>query len=223
VFTNVCDADAADKTISIVPAKDGKVYEIRKHLMGKFVTPVVGCDLLSDLRPGFTRTLPLIPQIMLMQIVAFFRYYTRHGADNEALLNIYWDTVNQTFFVDAPEQVVSKASVNSRISDEYADERFLHYMDIHSHNSMRAFFSPTDDADEKATRLYTVIGELYKGIPDIKTRISNGGKYFEIDPGEVFEPLQEPFPDEWRKKVRFREPHKDMEESIKQFIDRDVI
>ena len=84
------------------------------------------------------------------------------------------------------------------------------------HNSMRAFFSAKDDADEKATRLYSVVGRLDKYFPEIKTRISNGGKYWPIDPAEVFESVGtgKPFPDEWKEKVRFREQHGDSLDSI---------
>ena len=209
VFTNMDDAQASGKIISIVPARDGKVYEIRNTEMGKFITPITGCDLLSDVSAGFIPALPLIPMDLTMRIVAFFRYFTRHGADNEALINIFWDKHNREFIVDAPEQAVTSVSVNSNISADYADERYIHYMDVHSHNSMRAFFSATDNADEKATRLYTVIGRLDKYFPDIKTRISNGGKYHEIDPGEVFEIVSKPFPQDWKDRVRFRDPHSD--------------
>ena len=85
----------------------------------------------------------------------------------------------------------------------------VHFMDIHSHNSMKAFFSPTDNADEKATRLYTVIGNLHEYFPDIKTRISNGGKFLDIDPLEVFEFEDCSFPIKWTENVQFRKQHKD--------------
>jgi len=214
VFANIDEADAAGKVISIIPAKDGNVYEIRNTEMGKFITPVKGCDLLSEVRAGFIPALPLIPTGLLMKIISFFRYFTKHGADNEALLNIYWDKTDKRFIVDAPEQIVTKASVISYVSGDYENSRYIHYMDIHSHNSMRAFFSAIDDNDEKATRLYTVIGKLYKCIPDIKTRISNGGKHWTIDPAEVFEPVGEPFPDEWKEKVRFRAPHSNLPDDV---------
>jgi hypothetical protein len=216
VFPNIAEAVAAGKVISIVPAKDGNVYEIRNTKMGQFTTPAVGCELLSEVKAGFVPALPLVSADLLMKVIAFFRYFTKHGADNEVLLNIYWDTLNSEFVVDAPEQFVSKVSVDSRISENYDSSRYIHYMDIHSHNSMKAFFSSTDDNDEKATRLYTVIGELHKFIPDIKTRISNGGKFWPIDPAEVLEPIgaDKQFPDEWREKVRFREPHSDRADTI---------
>jgi hypothetical protein len=52
---------------------------------------------------------------------------------------------------------------------------------------MRAFFSATDNADEKATRVYAVIGNVLSYFPEIKVRISNGGKFHEIEPEVVFE------------------------------------
>jgi hypothetical protein len=72
---------------------------------------------------------------------------------------------------------------------------------------MKAFFSSVDDRDEKATRLYTVIGNLHEYFPDIKTRISNGGKFMEIAPLCVFELAESSFPMKWTEKVRFRARH----------------
>ena len=208
VFASMEDAKAAGKVISIVPGKDGKVYEVRRNVIGTFITPVVGCDLLSDVRAGFIPALPRIPMDLTIKIVSFFRHYMCNGNEQEVLVNVYWDKQNREYVVDAPEQTVSKASVNSHENLDFLDERYIHYMDIHSHNSMKAFFSPIDDRDEKATRLYTVIGRLDKYFPDIKTRISNGGKFHEIHPSEVFEFIACPFPNEWKDKVHFREPHK---------------
>jgi len=227
VFINIDEAGQADKVISIVPGRDGQVYEIRKTEMGKFVTPTAGSELLSKIRAGFTPALPPIPKELLSQVVAFFRHLSKScdgcrgssgnggciGKDAceqvEALLNLYWDKQEKKYLVDAPKQLVSKASVKGRISEDFDSDRFIHYMDIHSHNTMSAFFSKIDDEDEKATRLYTVIGDLHKGIPGIKTRISNGGKFLEIDPGEVFELgyANEAFPQEWMEMVRYREGH----------------
>jgi len=209
VFTNMDEVDAAGKVISILPARDGLVYEIRNTPIGRFTTPVVGCEMLSDVKAGYTPALgiPRIPVDMVMRIIAFFQYFTRTAGDKEALVNIYWDKVSGAFVVDTPEQIVSRVSVDSNVNPNYQDERYIHFMDIHSHNSMRAYFSPTDDADEKATRLYTVMGRLDQYFPEIKTRISNGGKFHEIDPAEVFELITLPFPDAWRNKVKFRDVH----------------
>jgi PRTRC genetic system protein A len=213
VFANMDDVEAAGKVISYLPARDGKVYEIRKNALGKFITPVVGCELLSDVKAGFIPAfgIPRIPMDLIMKIITFFRYFTQYGGDNEVLVNIYWDSQGNKFIVDTPEQLVSKISVHSSANPDYQNERYIHFMDIHSHNSMRAFFSHTDDNDEKATRLYTVIGRLDKYFPEIKTRISNGGKFHEIDPSEVFEYIACPFPPEWEDKVITRAKHEDID------------
>jgi len=215
VFTCMEDVDAAGKVISFLPARDGKVYEVRKNPLGKFITPVVGCELLSDVKAGFTPAvgIPRIPMDFVMKIIAFFRYFTKQGGNSEALVNIYWDSHGKEFLIDAPSQFVSKISVHSEENPEYLDERYIHYMDIHSHNSMRAVFSSTDNKDEKATRLYTVIGRLDKYFPEIRTRISNGGKFLEIDPSEVFEYVAQPFPPEWKDNVKHRAAHKDDDNS----------
>jgi len=212
VFKNIEDVEAAGKVISILPARDGKVYEIRKNAIGKFTTPVVGCELLSDVQAGYipASNIPRIPMDLIMKIIAFFRYFSQQGESSEVLVNVYWDSHNLEFVVDTPEQIVSKVSVHSKENPDYLNERFIHFMDIHSHNTMKAFFSTTDDKDEKATRLYTVIGRLDEYFPEIKTRISNGGKFHEIDPSEVFEYIARPFPPEWKNKVTLRSAHKDI-------------
>jgi len=211
VFTNIADVDAAGKAISILPAKDGQVYEIRDNPLGRFITPVVGCEFLSDVKAGFIPAfgIPRIPRDLIIQIIAFFRYYTHNGDGNEVLVNIYWDKKDKIFIVDTPEQIVSKVSVHSSENTDYLNERYIHYMDIHSHNSMRAFFSAIDDRDEKATRLYTVIGRLDNYMPEIKTRISNGGKFHEIDSSEVFQYISLPFPDKWKENISLRASHED--------------
>jgi len=211
VFTRLEDVEAAGKVISILPAKDGKVYEVRNNPLGRFITPVVGCELLSDVKAGFTPAsgIPLIPMSLMLRIISFFRCFIHQDGDNEALVNVYWDTLNKEFIIDTPEQIVSRVSVHSKENPDYQNERFIHFMDIHSHNKMKAYFSVTDDKDEKGTRLYTVIGRLDSYFPEIKTRISNGGKFHEIDPAEVFEHIAYPFPPEWMDKVMLRSAHKD--------------
>ena len=72
---------------------------------------------------------------------------------------------------------------------------------------MPAHFSPTDNKDEKATRIYTVVGRLDKVFPDITTRVSVGGTFVEIDPSIVFEGFSGSFPESWRNAVTERKPY----------------
>lgn len=208
VFTTLDEAEKSEKTISIVPARDGRVYEIRNTEIGKFITPTSGDKMLSEVMPGFVSGLPLIPSNLVIKIFAFFRHFVSKNAENEALLNIYWDREEKRFVAYAPEQAVTKVSVETKIDDRFLSDRYIHYMDIHSHNTMGAFFSAVDDADEKATRLYGVIGRLNEHNPEIKVRISNGGKFLNIDPTQVFEIADFSFPKEWENNVHFKESKK---------------
>ncbi len=85
--------------------------------------------------------------------------------------------------------------------DMPSEDRYLLYADIHSHNSMAATFSSEDDKDEKATRLYVVVGKLDQFYPCISARISCGGSYLEVDPSDVIEGIGEAFPEAWLKQI----------------------
>lgn len=204
VYTTLDKAENSGKAISLVPARDGKVYEIRNTEIGKFITPTSGDLMLSEVKPGFMSGLPLIPSELMIKIFAFFRHFVSEDCENEALLNIYWDKEEKQFVAYAPEQTATKISVDTKIDERFNTDRYIHYMDIHSHNTMNAFFSSVDDKDEKATRLYSVIGRLDKHNPQIRTRISNGGKFMNIDPALVFETADLSFPKEWENNVNFQ-------------------
>jgi hypothetical protein len=177
-----------------VPGSDGKVYEIRREELGTFITPSGNCGDLSDIEAGFTPALPLIPRKTLLDVISFFRSLISDRKNYEAIVNIYWDRKHEVFFSVSPKQKVTAVRADSELTYEYGSKQYLHYMDIHSHNVMPAVFSAQDDRDEKATRLYAVIGKLDKPIPDMSVRISNGGKHLLIDPDIVFESSADYYP-----------------------------
>lgn len=59
-------------------------------------------------------------------------------------------------------------------------------LDIHSHGTMGAFFSPTDDRDEQAFRLYMVAGRLDRLIPETKIRAGVYGYFAPVRFNEIF-------------------------------------
>lgn len=60
-------------------------------------------------------------------------------------------------------------------------------IDLHSHNSMPAFFSSKDDRDEQnGFRIYAVLGCLDKR-PQIKVRVGVFGCWMTVRPSQVFE------------------------------------
>nr|WP_325212307.1 LPD11 domain-containing protein [uncultured Oscillibacter sp.] len=205
VFQTVEEARDSEKSICLIPGSDGKVYELRKTEMGEFIAPKDKVIDIQQIRAGFTPALPLIPLDLLQQIISFFRCYMGERQEFEALAHILWDKEEKAFTVHVPRQDVSKARVDADLSrDTLPEDRYLHYADIHSHNSMEAKFSPVDDQDEQATRLYIVLGRLDRFFPDITVRMSCGGTYQELDPGAVIEGLGAVFPRQWRENVNIR-------------------
>ncbi len=185
VFASLEEARASDKAICTIPCADGRVYELRKNELGEFIAPKDSVIDLESVRAGFTPALPLVPMELLAQIISFFRCCMTGPEEFEALAHILWDKQEQEFVVRVPEQTVTKD-----------------YIDIHSHNSMEAKFSPVDDEDERATRIYIVVGRLDKFFPDITVRMSCGGTYLTLPPGCVLESFGAAFPAEWRTQVK---------------------
>ncbi|WP_409969835.1 hypothetical protein RFF05_08005 [Bengtsoniella intestinalis] len=204
MFPTQAEAVASDKVICLFPAQDGRIYELRKTEMGDFVTKKNRVSELSVVRAGFTPALPLIPQHILSTVIAFFRRFMARQ-EYEALAHIYWDREQEEYTLHIPKQTVSKVFIHADLLEDGLDEaRYLHYADIHSHNSMAAKFSSQDDRDEQATRLYFVVGRLDKFFPDITARICAGGVYQEIDPALVLEPMEQEFPCEWLNRVTIK-------------------
>ena len=202
VFNSLEEAQASDKAICLFPGSDGRVYELRKTELGEFIAPKHNVTGFTAVRAGFTPALPLVPMELIAQIVSFFRSYMDGRSEFEALAHIFWDRQDQGFVVRVPKQTVTQTHIDADLSGEtLPEDRYLHYIDIHSHNSMEAKFSPVDDRDEQATRIYIVVGRLDKFFPDITVRMSCGGAYLELDPGCVLESFGAVFPAEWRTQV----------------------
>ena len=200
IFASVDDAISSDKAISYIPAKDGRIYELRKNKVGAFIACSDKVSILSEVKAGFIPALPKIPYSILQQVIAFFRSYITEKVQYEALVYIYWSVPDKEYYVVVPEQKVSANSVDA--IPPLQDENNILVMELHSHNTMPAFFSLQDDKDEKITGLYGVVGGLDKLHPDIDVRVSVGGKYESVSGTQVFEGMPGEFPKEWITKVQ---------------------
>lgn len=201
VFTSLDDANNSGKLISYIPSDDGKVYEMRKNRIGTFIAEANRVKILDKVRAGFTPALPKIPYELLSEVISFFKSFVTAKYELEAVAYIYWSFETMSYSVFVPKQYVTKDSAKP-MSQIYEDENTVLVMEIHSHNTMNAFFSKTDDMGEMATRLYAVVGRLDGMFPDIKVRISVGGKFVMIQPEDIFEIPQITFPEEWSDYVK---------------------
>ena len=211
LYETVDAARMSDKAISYVPSENGRLYEIRSNGVGTFIAQTRKATAFQKVRAGFIPALPKIPFSVLSEILAFFKSYITKDGITEALAYIFWSKAEERYFVHIPKQEVSKASVDTN-EMPLADERFTLVMEIHSHNTMPAYFSGDDDKDEKATGLYAVVGSFDKVFPDILVRISVGGKFVEIPIEDVFEGICGTFPEKWKDAVTVKESKKQEEQ-----------
>lgn len=208
IFSTVEEAQASDKVICFVPSRDGQIYELRKTEHGQFITPTRNMVSFDEVKAGFIPALPLIPYELIREVITLFRHLcvkNGYAGVTEALAYIYWDKEEKRFFTYIPQQKVTATSVEEIVVEDclYDTSRFIHYADIHSHNTMAAVFSKTDDADEQGNRLYIVVGRLDQFYPEIAARICNGGAFWPIAPESVMESpyCDGAFSNEWLERI----------------------
>lgn len=182
------------------------LWEVRQNKIGRFCVhrftgSVSGFPEEHNLEEGFELSLPKIPRKLLDQIVAFFRRLTEDH-DFEAYVQIFWNPEEEKYFLFCPEQKVSKGRVRYEPSELISKNVLV--CEIHSHNSMPAFFSNVDDDDEKkrGDRFFGVVGNLHTLSPTIKLSfIIGGGKRVFLEVEDLFK--DEPFPSEWLDKITY--------------------
>ena len=201
-YKAVCESvDAAEKAnapICYIPSQNGQIYEMRRNEIGTFIAPSSKIVELDMVRAGFQMNLPRLPAAKLAEIISFFRRVcAAYDRCMEALVNVYWDRVEQEYILHVPTQQATAVSVETDLSDRPDESRYYLVMEVHSHNMMAARFSKTDDADEQATRLYMVIGRLDRFYPEIRCRFACGGQHIEIPAEQVCERTDVPFSTAW--------------------------
>ena len=199
------EAMRSNKSIIVLPSQDGRLYQMRKTPVGIFTAPADRLPEFPRVHSGFQMTMPKIPMNVLMSVVNFFEALSQKH-ELEALVHILYNTETGEYEVRVPKQEITHISVNAVTEEEYP-EHLIHVMDIHSHNTMPAKFSPIDDDDEKATRLYAVVGRLEQVFPDIAVRASCGGQFIKLSPEEVFETNFKSYgyPEQWHEQITVKE------------------
>lgn len=171
------------------------------------------------LESGFKLKIPKLPYKLFGQILSFFRHYVfdlgYHGC-TEAMVWVYYDSRNQEYFIEIPKQEVSGGGVKYLFEDQNPrckEQGVYRVFDIHSHNTMSAFFSCVDDRDEKGWQFYGVIGEIGRDNKDAYTtafRAGIDGYYHNSNYSELVEPIDESidisYPKEWENKVTMLAP-----------------
>lgn len=224
IFIDQCfsreDLNNVTKKIVNIYARNG-TFQKRINSVGEFTVLLDEKENLTDFiyLEGMNLTVKKIPMAELNKIKAFFLAVCKKHSNSEAVVHIYLDKTTQNYETVVLDQDVSGAHVSySRHLDYENDSNKILVMDIHSHDTMGAFFSGTDDRDEKQTRVYGVIGKVTSPEMLMKFRYSFEGIVFkEISKEEVFDcsceelsfnqnitldELLTLFPSEWMEKVK---------------------
>jgi PRTRC genetic system protein A len=96
---------------------------------------------------------------------------------HETYLAVTWEG---NYHLKAPNQSPDLCTVTYDVQDSTI-------LDIHSHGTMRPFFSFVDNTDEQGLRLYMVVGELQRLMPDSLLRIGAYGYFKDMRMEEVFD------------------------------------
>lgn len=136
-------------------------------------------------RVEWERKLPKMERLMLDKIVEYFR----RDLSMEDAVRILYNRRTGEFFTVAAEGKRSKTSIEYDFSTAeplMCLPGVIQVCEIHSHNTMPAFFSKTDDADEQYTGIFGVIGNLDKDVPTMRFRVGMDGVFKEIAVSDLF-------------------------------------
>lgn len=127
-----------------------------------------------------------------IQIVDMFKYiYDK--IKSELALNLYYNKSSKRFHLEIMEQDVSPGSCNYKYSPLENNKNYVRYLQIHSHHSMSASFSNTDDKDEKNSIMcfFGVVGRLNEHSDvfqvEKKFRLWTGVQFVEIGFMDIFD------------------------------------
>lgn len=131
----------------------------------------------------YARKLPLIDRQFLDAIITLFR----KDLTKESMIMVCYNTVSKEYLLVQPEVDATKVTVDYRLPELLHSSSIIQVLQIHSHNTMPAFFSDTDNRDESMPLVYGVIGKLDMVQPEIRLRAGFNGAFQTLSLEEVFE------------------------------------
>ena len=144
---------------------------------------------LADWGEDVRLKVPKIPAIWLRTVLDHAR---KAGSGDQVLRPVeqmyHFHYIDQGWRVALPKQNASAV----RVGYQGGDAPTI-VLDLHSHHTMDAYFSPTDNGDEQGCRFYAVIGNIYTR-PQIALRLGLWGDFVELPGATIFEDLG-PFSD----------------------------
>jgi len=189
----IIGADGIQKQHMLTPGKDG----MRRYVRSK-VPSIPGTAMKTYSNEANFLPAGKIPLKLLQEVKNFFRRVIIHKKSNvEAMIWILWGP-DRGYFLEVPDQTVGGAS--ARYDPSKIPEGCRIIVDIHSHANFNAFFSGTDDNDDRNSIRYSgVIGHNASPVQDEKWRFCYLGNFFEVSVSDIFDEAEAP--QEWLDKI----------------------
>lgn len=143
------------------------------YLLAPITEELIGLHLAIYTLLPLRLKVPRIPGRLLAEVVED----ARRQLHQESMYHFRF-TPAQGWYVTQPRQARSGVWVG--YSD---DDPTGIVLDLHSHNTMSAFFSAQDDADERGGHFYAVIGRLDRPDPELALRLGAYGHWLYNIPG----------------------------------------
>ena len=191
-------ADENPKVDSFFPSPTGWMCLQRRKIDDNeliFIKKADKCPLIDAVDPRIEITVNnKIPKELLVEIVgSFARICQLNG--NEAAAQIYREkepaegSTEKKYVIYYPEQTISGAQVTYANDVGMLEMRKTHelIMELHSHNRMQAFWSGTDNANEKDCGFYMVIGTFGSAAATYKCRVKYGDLYTDFPAHNIFD------------------------------------
>lgn len=160
----------------------GGLYLRAENRFFDVLLPLARCPIrgLAPLEPHFRLKVPRLPGRLLAAVLADARQMRQPDWGlNEALYHFHHDGARVR--VTKPPQ---KATATGVVGAESNMAGVI--LDLHSHGTMDAFWSGTDDGDEQGFRMYGVIGRLDER-PEIRLRLGVYGYRFPLPVSLLFD------------------------------------
>jgi len=186
IFINDGTTELPKDDIFYVICKEG-VYLKKKMGVMESMVPVNNISILESIEATAQMHIPMVPGPMFAKIISFFKaVYKEHRA--EAIVLIFYNEDTQKYKIFPPYQKVNYGAVDYNRGISLDGWQMIG--DVHSHASMSAFHSGTDDDDEKSfDGLHITIGDNDDDEVSISASIVSNGTRFLIDPLDYIEDL----------------------------------
>lgn len=187
VHINNGEVETPQDDIYYIVAKEG-IFLKKKVGVMESIAPVKNISILNSVNTMAKMHIKKIPGIKFARVVAFFKeVYKQYFG--EAVVLLFYDEKSKTYKIVPPHQKVTGASCDYNKGISMDGMQMIGT--IHSHASMSAFHSGTDDHDEKHfDGLHITVGHVNNDAFSISASIVSNGHRFVVEPEEYIEKLK---------------------------------